>query len=54
MDIIFKGSRLHKLANDSNYRTRKLGPEMARVFGRRLDQLRAAETLDDMPKIGSA
>ena len=52
MKIIFKGSRLRKLANNSEFRIRKLGPEIARVFGRRLDQLHAAETLDDIPKIG--
>ncbi len=52
MNIIFKGSKLRKLANNKSHLIRKLGPEMAQVFGRRLDQLLAAETLDDLPKIG--
>ena len=51
MDIIFKAAKLRKLANEKKHRDRKLGTEMSGNLGRRLDQLRAAPTLDDMPNV---
>ena len=52
VDISFRTAKLRKLANDKKHRDRKLGAEMSKKLGLRLDQLRAAPTLDDMPKIG--
>ncbi len=52
MNVVFKGSKLRKLANERKKLIRKYGPETAKVIGRRLDQLRAADSLDDLPKIG--
>jgi len=52
MDIVFKSAKLRKLANERKHRDRRLGIEMSGKLGQRLDQLYAAPTLDDMPKIG--
>lgn len=36
------------MANDDRLATRKLGPKRADLFGQRLDDLRAATTLEDV------
>lgn len=48
MNIQFKTAKLAKLCNDRRERARKWGERRAKILGRRLDDLRAAVTLDDM------
>lgn len=48
MDIIFKEKNLKKYANDNNLAKRKLGNAMAKKYSRRLDDIAAAETLEDL------
>jgi proteic killer suppression protein len=48
VDIDFSSRRLAKLCNESGERVKELGAQRAKILGRRLDQLRAAETLDVM------
>jgi plasmid maintenance system killer protein len=46
VEILFASRRLEKLCNSSRDRVKALGDQRAKVLGRRLDQLRAAETLE--------
>ena len=48
MDVRFKSSKLAKLCNSQKERERAWGERRAKIVGRRLDDLRAAVTLDDM------
>lgn len=48
MDIVFKDNKLTKLCNDKTHRVRKLGADRANRVQKRLDDLRAASTLEDM------
>ncbi|ACF43798.1 type II toxin-antitoxin system RelE/ParE family toxin [Pelodictyon phaeoclathratiforme] len=48
MDISFEGKDLRKYANDDRLAVRKLGSRRAELFKQRLDDLRAAETLEDV------
>ena len=47
MDILFRTSKLRKLVNEQRRLQRKYGNEMARAIRRRLDDLSAAEVLED-------
>lgn len=46
MDIDFAAKRLEKLCNSDRDLVKAFGSQRARVFRRRLDQLRAAENLE--------
>lgn len=48
MDIEFRTGRLAKACNNRREREKEWGARRAAILGRRLDDLRAAETLDDM------
>ena len=48
MDISFESNDLRKCANNDRLAVRKLGPRRAELFKQRLDDLRAAETLEDV------
>lgn len=48
MEISFKTKKLEKLANDDKKRQRELGALRAELYGRRLDDLRTATTLEDV------
>jgi toxin HigB-1 len=48
MDITFRDKGLKKYANDDRLAIRKLGAKRAHVFKSRLDDLRAAESLEDV------
>lgn len=48
MDIEFKTTKLAKLCNNRREGTREWGERRATIVGRRLDDLRAAVTLEDM------
>jgi proteic killer suppression protein len=48
MDIQFKTDRLDKVCNSRKAREKEWGERRAKILGRRLDDLHAAETLDDM------
>ena len=48
MEIIFDDKRLAKLANDDRKMLKELGAVRAKLFRRRLTQLRAARTLEDV------
>ena len=48
MNISFAGKDLKKYANDDRSAVRKLGARRAELFKHRLDDLRAAETLEDV------
>lgn len=51
MDIQFKTSRLEKACNSRKERVKEWGERRSKVLGRRLDDLRAAGTLDDMRQV---
>lgn len=48
MDILFISKKVEKLCTDSKTMTRKTGPEASKRLRRRLDDLRAAPTLEVM------
>jgi plasmid maintenance system killer protein len=48
MDIIFKKAKFQKECNDHKILVRKYGPLKAKLLNRRLEQLRAAEVLEDL------
>ena len=48
MDIIFTNNRLKKLCNDKTRLVRQLGADRANRVQKRLDDLNAASTLEDM------
>ena len=48
MDIVFSNKKLRKLANDDRKMLKELGSIRAKLFRRRLNQLRVAETLEDV------
>lgn len=54
MDITFKNSKLQKLANSSKEALRKLGKQNAAKLSQRLDELKAAGTLEDMRHLPAA
>lgn len=51
MDIVFRNSKLEKLCNNRAYREQQYGPQRAKLLGRRLDELRAADCLADIAKL---
>ncbi len=48
MEIIFSNKKLRKIANDDRKMLKELGATRAKLFKRRLNQLSAAETLEDV------
>ena len=48
MNISFESKDLRRYANDDRLAVRKLGARRAALFKQRLDDLRAAETLEDV------
>jgi plasmid maintenance system killer protein len=48
MDIVFKNNQLKKLFNEKKRLVRELGADRANRVQKRLDDLRAASTLEDM------
>jgi len=46
VEITFKNRRLEKLANDYNRSIRELGPKRAKLFIRRLNDLKLADNLE--------
>jgi plasmid maintenance system killer protein len=54
MDIIFGTTKHQKLFNDRGKLTKKYGPRQADLIKRRLDDLRAAEVLEDIGKLPPA
>lgn len=54
MDIAFTNHLLHKCANDHRYAHRKLGPQRAKKYLLRLQQLRAAACLADLRNVPQA
>ncbi len=47
MEILFGDKRLEKWANDYRLCQKKMGTGRAKIFNKRLDDLRSAETLED-------
>lgn len=48
MDITFRDKKLKKYANDDRLALQKLGRKRSQVLKQRLDDLRAAESLEDV------
>ena len=48
MDIVFKTKKLQKICNNRKLRIKEFGKEQAGKIGQRLDELRAADCLQDM------
>ncbi|MDO9037704.1 MAG: type II toxin-antitoxin system RelE/ParE family toxin [Lutibacter sp.] len=48
MDITFANNKLKKIANDDRLAEKKLGKREAQLFKQRLDDLTAAQTLEDV------
>ena len=48
VDIIFKSKKLEKLCNDDRLAQREWGKPQADALGHRLDDLRAARSLEDL------
>jgi plasmid maintenance system killer protein len=48
VDILFQDRKLEKVCNDQSLLVRKYGPLRAKLIRRRLDEFRAAETLEVM------
>ena len=48
MEIVFSSRKLEKLCNDSKIMTKTWGPIQAKKLRQRLDELRAASTLETM------
>jgi proteic killer suppression protein len=51
MDIIFKTNKLEKLCNNKAYREKECSPKRAKLLGRRMDDLRAADCLADISSL---
>ena len=54
MDILFRTSKLEKVCNNKTRRERKYGSVRAKLLGRRLDDLRAADCLADISRLPPA
>lgn len=48
MNITFKNKKLQRLASDAKHATKKLGPVQSNLWFRRLNDLYAAQTLEDI------
>jgi len=48
MDIVFKMKKLQKICNSQKLLVKEFGPEQAKKLRQRLDELRAADNLQDM------
>lgn len=51
MEIVFQSAKLEKECNDYRLLVRRHGQERAKRLRRRLDDIRAAETLEDLRKL---
>jgi proteic killer suppression protein len=47
MDILFQDQKLEKICNDDSLRRRKFGTVCAKLLGRRLDDMRDSENLEE-------
>ncbi len=54
MEIEFSSRKLQKICNSAGEMWRKVGDRMARVLKRRLAELHAADTLEDMGRLPGA
>lgn len=54
MQIIFNSTKMEKTCNDSRKSQQRFGSIRAKILRRRLDELRAADTLENMRPIVSA
>jgi len=54
MDIVFRNSRIRKLCNSEKEARSRVGPNCATRLRRRLDELDAASTLEDMRHLPQA
>ena len=54
MEIIFNSTKMEKICNDSRKTQKYFGSIRAKIIRRRLDELRAADTLEDMRSLPSA
>jgi len=52
LDIVFRTGQLRKDCNDSKRRIRRYGIDEAKVIAQRLDDLSAANTLEDLRNLG--
>ena len=50
MDILFRSGKLQKICNSDKERAKKFGDRQAKRLKRRLDDLRAAKSLADIPR----
>lgn len=48
MDISFANKHLRKYAHDTKLAIKKLGPDRARLYKQRLDDMAASESLEDL------
>lgn len=48
MNLTFDDNKLEKYANNDSFANQKLGAKRAKLFKQRLDDLRAAQTLEDV------
>jgi proteic killer suppression protein len=51
VDLTFENDRLMKRCNDAKALTREFGPEAAKKLRRRLDDMRAARSLEDCRRL---
>jgi plasmid maintenance system killer protein len=51
MDITFRTAKLRKACNDASVRKKTFGPRTSEILGRRLDDLRAADDLDQIRRL---
>jgi len=54
MDIVFRTTKLQKECNDHKALIRAYGPLKAKLIRRRIDELRAADSLKDMSYLSQA
>ena len=54
MDILFRTKKFCKQCNSGKELSRAYGPRMARLIRRRLDELRAADTLEEIRSLPQA
>lgn len=54
MDIMFSNRKMEKICNSQTLLVQKYGARQAKLIRRRLDELAAADTLDDMRRLPQA
>lgn len=48
MDVVYKNRKLQKICTDASVAEKKYGPQMAEKIQMRIDQIRAAPSIEDM------